>query len=260
MTQYVSPEATIHPTVEIGPFTVISADVEIGEGTRIGSHVVILDGVRIGNHCQIFTGAVLGTIPQDKKYSGEQALLIIGDHVVVREYCTLNIGTEATGHTLIGNSSLLMAYVHVAHDCQIGNHVVLANNVNLAGHVSIGDHAILGGLVAVHQFTSIGKYSMIGGGTLVRKDVPPFVKAAREPISYAGVNSVGLKRGGYDQNTIHHIQDMYRILFVKGYGVNKAIQMIQKEIEDSEYKSYILECIEQSKRGIIRGLTKRNVH
>ncbi len=253
MTQYVSPEASIHPSVEIGPFAVISADVVIGEGTRIDSHVVILDGVRIGSHCKIFTGAVLGTAPQDKKYSGEQALLIIGDHVVVREYCTLNIGTEATRRTLIGDHSLLMAYVHIAHDCVIGNHAVLANNVNLAGHVSIGDRAILGGLVAVHQFTTIGKYSMIGGGTLVRKDVPPFIKAAREPISYAGVNSVGLKRGGYDQDTIHHIQDIYRILFVKGYGVSKAIRIIQNEIKDSEYKSYILQFIDKSKRGIIRG-------
>ncbi len=260
MNHFVSPHAQIHPSVELNPYVVIEDDVVIGEGSRIGSHAVIMNGVRLGKHVKIFTGAVLGTIPQDKKYKGEQTLLEIGDHVTIREYCTLNIGTDATGKTVIGDHSLLMAYVHIAHDCVIGQHVVLSNNVNLAGHVNIGDYAILGGLVAVHQFGKVGKLSMVGGGTLVRKDIPPYVKAAREPVSYTGVNRIGMERAGMAGTAIHHIQDIYRVLFVKGYRLQKSLDIIENEIEDTEFKHSILEFITNSQRGIMRGfMRKRSV-
>ena len=249
----VHPKARIGKHVKIGPFTSISKDVEIGDGTEIGPHVTIYDGVRIGNNCRVFPGAIIGGVPQDLKYEGEDSILEIGNNVVIREYCTLNKGTMANYKTKIGDGCLLMAYVHIAHDCIVGKNCILANNVNLAGHIEIGKYAILGGLVAVHQFVKIGPYSMIGGGSLVRKDVPPFIKAAREPLSYVGVNSVGMRRRGFSNKEINHVQDIYRMLFVRGYNTTQALARIETTIKASPQRETILTFIQNADRGIMRG-------
>ena len=249
----IHPEAQLGTNVTVEAFTTIARDVVIGEGTWIGSNVSIMDGVRIGKNCRIFPGAIVGAIPQDLKFAGEQSILEIGDHVTIREYCTLNRGTKASHRTSIGNHCLLMAYVHVAHDCLIGDHSILANNVNLAGHIEIGHHAILGGLSAVHQFVKIGEHVMVGGGSLVRKDIPPYVKAAREPIGYAGVNSVGLRRRGFSSEQINNIQDIYRILFVKAYNTSQALQVIEATITATPERDLILEFVRNADRGIMKG-------
>ncbi len=250
---HINPKAVIGENVSIGPFVCIDEDVIIGEGTEIGSNAVILRGTRIGKNCKIFPGAVIGADPQDLKYDGEYTILEIGDHTTIREFCTINKGTTATGKTVIGSHCLLMAYVHVAHDCIVGNHVILANNVNLAGHVEIADHAILGGLVAVHQFVRVGEHVMVGGGSLVRKDVPPYVKAAREPLSYIGVNSIGLQRRGFEQSTIDQIQEIYRCIFMKSNNISKSIENIEADFEETHEKTKIISFIRNSERGLMKG-------
>lgn len=249
----IDPMARIADDVEIGSFTCIAGDVEIGEGTWIGPHVTILDGVRIGENCKIHPGTVLGGIPQDLKFKNEYSLLEIGNNVTVREYCTLNRGTRDKGTTKIEDNCLIMAYVHIAHDCYIGKNSILANSVNLAGHIHVGENVVIGGMSAVHQFVKIGDHAMIGGGSLVRKDVPPYVKAAREPLSYAGINSVGLRRRGFSTEDINIIQDIYRYLFVRGYNTRQAIDMIETHLPSSEYKDTILQFVNESDRGLMRG-------
>lgn len=250
---FVHPTAVLGRNVVVEPFAFIGPKVEIGDDTWIGPHATVLEGAFIGSNCKIFPGAVVGAIPQDLKYKGENSTLVVEDHVTIRECCTLNRGTEASMSTRVGKGSLLMAYVHVAHDTFIGSNCILANNVNLAGHIEIGNYVILGGLTAVHQFVKIGDHAMIGGGSLVRKDVPPFVKAAREPLSYAGVNSIGLKRRGYSTEQVNHIQDIYRILFVKNNNVRKAIETIEKDLEHSIEKEQILTFLRHADRGIMKG-------
>ena len=220
----IDPSAIIGKNVVIEPFAHIKSDVVIGDNSYIASHAVICEGARIGKNCSIFHGAVVSSIPQDLKYENEYATLEIGDNTIIREYCTLNRGTKASGKTVIGSNCLLMAYVHVAHDCIIGNHCVLANNVTLAGHIEVGDWAVLGGLTAVHQFVKIGVHAMVSGGSLVLKDVPPFVKVARNPLAYIGINSIGLHRRNFTQEQINHIQDMYRILFVQNNNITKGLE------------------------------------
>jgi len=249
----VHPDAQIGKNVTIEPFCVIDGDVEIGENTWIGPHVTIMNGTRIGSNCKVFPGTVLGSIPQDLKFEGEDSILEIGNNVVIREYCTVNRGTKANFKTHIKDGTMLMAYVHVAHDCIIGEHSVLVNNVNLAGHIEIGKYVIMGGMSAVHQFVKIGDYCMIGGGSLVRKDVPPYVKAAREPLSYAGVNSIGLRRRGFSNKQINHIQDIYRILFVKGYNTRQAIAIIETSINASAERETILQFMSHTDRGVMKG-------
>ena len=255
----ISPLASIHPNSKIGnnvtidPFSMIHADVEIGDGTWIGSNVTVFGGARIGKSCKIFPGAVISAVPQDLKYQGEITTAEIGDGTIIREYVTVNKGTKAAGKTVIGKNNLLMAYVHVAHDCVIGNGCVLANGVTLAGHIIIDDFAIIGGLSAVHQFVHIGKHVMISGGSLVRKDVPPYTKSAHEPLSYVGINAIGMRRRNFNNETINQIQDIYRILFVQGYSVKKAVEEIEKTVPDSEPKTEILEFIKSSNRGIMKG-------
>ncbi len=249
----VHPAASVHESTVISPFVTIEEDVEIGPNCWIGPNAVILNGTRMGKNCKIFPGAIVGGVSQDLKYKGEESILVIGDNVVIREYCTLNRGTQANYATKIGNNCLLMAYVHVAHDCVLGDYCILSNNVNLAGHISVGDYAIIGGLAAVHQFVQIGEHAFIGGGSLVRKDVPPYAKAARSPLSYVGVNSVGLRRRGFTKEQIHHIQDIYRILFVRGLNHSNAVEKVRTTIEDSVEKSRILEFLSQTERGIMRG-------
>lgn len=251
----ISPKATLGQGVSVGAFACIEEDVVIGAGTTIGSNAVILRGTRIGENCKIFPGAVIGAEPQDLKFAGEYTTLEIGDNTTIREFCTINRGTTASGKTVVGSNCLLMAYVHVAHDCIVGNNVILANNVNLAGHVEVGDHAILGGLVAVHQFVRIGAHVMVGGGSLVRKDVPPFVKAAREPLSYIGVNSIGLTRRGFSQGTIDEIQEMYRCVFLKSISISKSLENIEHDFKHSAEKDIIVSFIKNSERGLMKGFS-----
>jgi UDP-N-acetylglucosamine acyltransferase len=252
----VHPGARIGAGVTISPFAVIEDDVSIGEGTWIGPHVTIMSGSRIGRNCKIFPGAVIGAAPPALKYQGEYATVEIGDHVTVREYCTLNKGTKASDRTMIGDHCLLMAYVHVAHDCQIGRNVILANNVNLAGHIEVGAYAVLGGMTAVHQFVKIGAHVMVGGGSLVTKDIPPYVKAAREPLSFTGVNSVGLRRRGFTAEQIHAIQEIYRVLFVRGYNTTQALELIESQMADSPERQAIVDFIRTADRGIMRGFNQ----
>ncbi len=251
--RHIHPKAQIGKNVTIGPYTVIEEDVVIGDDCWIGNGVTIMNGTRMGHGCKIFPGAVVGAIPQDLKYRGENTTLEIGNEVIVREYCTLNRGTADAWTTKIGDRCLLMAYVHVAHDCFIGNSCILANNTTLAGHIHIGDFARLGGMTAVHQFVRIGGHVMISGGSLVRKDVPPYVVAAREPLSYAGVNRIGLHRIGIPRPVIHHIEDIYRLLFVRGMSTKRAVAAIEDQIEPSPYREEILAFIRGSKRGLMKG-------
>ena len=250
---FVHSTAKLGENVTVEPFAYIGENVEIGEGSWIGPHATVLEGSFVGKNCKIFPGAVVGAIPQDLKYKGEKSTLVIEDNVTVRECCTLNRGTEASMTTRIGKGTLLMAYVHVAHDSYVGSNCILANNVNLAGHIEIGNQVIIGGMSAVHQFVKIGDHVMIGGGSLVRKDVPPFVKAAREPLSYVGVNSIGLRRRGYTNEQINHLQDIYRILFVKGNNVKKAIEIIEATIKETNEKEIILQFLGQADRGLMKG-------
>ena len=204
---YIHPNAKVATNVKIDPFTVIHQNVEIGEGTWIGSNVTIMEGARIGKNCRIFPGAVLSAIPQDLKFNGEVTTVEIGDNTTIREFVTIHRGTSDRWKTVVGQNCLIMAYTHIAHDCKIGDNCILSNNTQVAGHVTVGNHAILAGMCAVHQFVNIGQHSFVAGGSLVRKDVPPHIQAGRMPRSYAGVNSVGLKRKGFTVETDNHIQD-----------------------------------------------------
>jgi len=255
---YVHPDAKIAPNVRIDPFTTIHKNVEIGEGTWIGSNVTIMEGARIGKNCQIFPSSVISAIPQDLKYKGEDTVTIIGDNTTIRECVTINRGTTDRNETRIGNNCLIMAYTHIAHDCQVGNYCVFSNNTTLAGHIIVGDYVVLAGLTAVQQFVRIGSHSFVTGGSLVRKDIPPYVKAAREPLSYVGVNSVGLKRRGYSTEKINQILDIYRILFVRGYNVSKALSIIETDIPVSDERDEILSFVRETGKGIMKGYTRRH--
>jgi UDP-N-acetylglucosamine acyltransferase len=251
---YIHPQAKIAQNVVVEPFVTIHKNVEIEEGTWIGSHVTIMEGARIGKNCRIFPGAVIAAVPQDLKFKGEDTLAVIGNNVTIRECVTINRGTKDKLKTVINDNVLLMAYAHIAHDCIIGKHTIIANAVNIAGHVKVGDHAIIGGLSAVHQFVSIGQHAMISGGSLVRKDVPPYTKAAREPLSYAGINSIGLRRRGFSSAKINEIQDIYRLIYLRGHNTSQAIALIESEMPATEERDDILSFIKRSDRGIMRGM------
>lgn len=253
----IHPEAKIGNNVTIGSFSSIAQDVEIGDNTWIAPNVTIMDGARIGKNCRIFSGAVISAIPQDLKFEGEKTYAEIGDNTTIRECVTINRGTKDRWKTSVGNNCLIMAYVHVAHDCVIGNNCILVNSVQLAGHVEIGEYAILGGLSAAHQFTKIGAHAMISGGSLIRKDVPPFVKAAHEPLSYVGINNLGLRRRGFTGTQIANIQEIYRVLFLKGYNLTNALEIITNDFEESPEKTIVTDFLKVSKRGIIKGIYKK---
>lgn len=253
---YVHPQAKVAKNVVIEPFVNIEKNVEIDEGTWIGSNVTIMEGARIGKNCRIFPGAVISAIPQDRKFAGEDTIVKIGDNTTVREFVTINRGTKANIETSIGNNCLLMAYVHIAHDCIIGNNVILANAAMLAGHITIDDWSIIGGMSAVHQFVQIGAHAFISGGALVRKDVPPFTKAAREPLSYVGINSIGLRRRGFSNERINAIQDIYRIMYLRGYNISQAIAIIEAEVPATPDRDEILAFISRSTRGLMKGYGK----
>lgn len=255
---YVHPQAKIANNVVIEPFVTISKNVEIGEGTWIGSNVSIMEGARIGKNCKIFPGVVISAIPQDLKYNGEDTLVRIGDNVTIREFVTVNRGTKASFETVIGDNSLLMAYSHIAHDCVVGKHCIIANASTLAGHIIIEDYAIIGGLSAVHQFCNIGAHVMISGGSLVRKDVPPYTKAAREPLSFVGINSIGLRRRGFSSEKINEIQEIYRIIYQKSYNVSQALEIIDAELPATSERDEIVSFINNSSRGIMKGYSRLN--
>lgn len=250
---YVHPDAKVADNVVIEPFVSIDRDVVIGEGSRIGSSVTILSGTRIGKNCSIFPGAVIGAIPQDLKFRGEYTTVEIGDNNTIREFVTIHRGTASKGKTIVGNNNLLMAYVHIAHDCVVGNYVILGNNTQLAGEVIIDDWAIISGMTGIHQFCRIGSHVMIAGGSLVRKDVPPFIKAGREPLSYVGINSIGLRRRNYSNEKIREVQDIYRYIYQKGLNTAQAVEIIEAEMPASQERDEVLLFVKDSKRGIIRG-------
>ena len=250
---YIHPQAKIARNVVIEPFSTIDKNVEIGEGTWIGSNVTIMDGARIGKNCKIFPGAVISAIPQDLKYNGEETVVLIGDNTTIRECVTINKGTVDKHRTEVGKNCLIMAYVHLGHDCIIGDNCILGNASQFAGHVIVNDHVVFGGSCAIQQFTKIGIHAYIGGGSLVRKDVPPYTKAAREPLSYSGINSVGLRRRGYTSEKINEIQEVYRYLFLKGLNNSKAIDLIELELRPSKERDEILIFIRSSDRGVMKG-------
>ncbi|WP_457618038.1 acyl-ACP--UDP-N-acetylglucosamine O-acyltransferase [Lutibacter sp.] len=250
---YIHPGAKIATNVVVEPFTTIYNNVIIGAGTWIGSNVTIMEGARIGKNCRIFPGAVISAIPQDLKFDGEDSLAIIGDNTTIRECVTVNRGTKALGKTQIGDNCLIMATSHVAHDCIVGNNCILANGSIIAGHVTIGDYAILSGLVAVHQFIHIGDHSLVSGGSLVRKDVPPYTKAGKEPISFIGINSIGLRRRGFETEKIREIQNIFRILYQKNYNTTQALEKIEAEMEATKERDQIILFIKNSQRGIMKG-------
>jgi UDP-N-acetylglucosamine acyltransferase len=250
---YIHPEAKIAANVVIEPFTVIHKNVSIGEGSWIGSNVTIMEGARIGRNVKIFPGAVISAIPQDLKFAGEETTAEIGDNTTIRECVTINRGTVDKYKTVVGTNCLIMAYVHIGHDCLVGNSVILGNTTQLAGHVLIEDYSIFGGACAVQQFTKVGAHAYIGGGSLVRKDVPPFVKAAREPLTYAGINSVGLRRRGYTNEQINEIQEIYRHIYLKGLNNSEALDKIEVELPSSRERDEIVNFIRSSDRGIMKG-------
>lgn len=248
----ISPDAKIGKNTRIGPFTCIYDNVEIGEDCEIMNGVTIMPGARIGNRVRIFPGAVVGAIPQDLKFKGEDTLAIVGDDSTLRECVTINRGTASKGKTTVGNGCLLMAYTHVAHDCKIGNNVIVSNAVQFGGEVIVDDFAVIGGGSLIHQFCHLGKYIMLQGGALVNKDIPPFVKAAREPISYVGLNAVGLHRHGFTREEVQVISDVYKILYMSDLNVTHAIKLITETLPDSRFRDDIVSFVESSERGIIR--------
>jgi UDP-N-acetylglucosamine acyltransferase len=251
---HVSSGATIGDGAIVEPFSTIYDDVVIGARTKIHPNVTIYPGTRIGEDCEIFPGAVIGVIPQDLKFEGEYTTVEIGNNTKIRECVTIHRGTKDKWKTSIGDNCLLMTYVHVAHDCQIGNNVILASYVGLSGHVLIDDFAILEGKVAAQQFARIGAHTFIGGASLIRKDIPPFIKAAREPLTFAGVNSVGLRRRGYSDSEVREIEDIYRILYVQNNNITKGIEAIKENMAESAIRQLILDFVEGSDKGIIRGM------
>ncbi len=251
---FVSAEASIGENVIVEPFSTIYEDVVIGARTKIHPNVSIYPGTRIGEDCEIFPGAVIGVIPQDLKFEGEYTTVEIGNNTVIRECVTIHRGTKDKWKTSIGNNCLLMTYVHVAHDCQIGNNVILASYVGLSGHVQIDDFAILEGTVVAQQFVHIGSHTFIGGASLVRKDIPPFIKAAREPLTFIGVNAVGLRRRGYSDEQVKEIEDIYRMLYIQNNNISKGIEAIKENMADTAIRKLILNFVEGSDKGIIRGM------
>ncbi len=250
----VSHRAKIGHNVTISPFATVEDKVEIGDNTWIGPNAVILNYTKIGNNCKIFPGAVIGAEPQDLKFKGEESTVEIGNNTTIREFATIHRGTLDKMTTKIGDHCLIMAYVHVAHDCIIGNHVIIANSVGLSGHITIEDYAIIEGMSAAQQFITIGKHAFVAGASLIRKSVPPYVRCAREPLQYIGVNTVGLSRRCFTAEQIKQIEDIYRIIYVKGYNLQNALELVENELPETIFKNEILTFIRQQKDGVIKGI------
>jgi UDP-N-acetylglucosamine acyltransferase len=251
-TAIVEPDAQLGQDVTIGPFSMVGSNVSIGDRVTIGNNVLIEKNTAIGAGCQIFTGAVLGTEPQDLKYKGEKTFLEVGENTIIREYVTVHLGTEKRGKTTVGSHVMLMAYVHVAHDCDIGDHVILANAVNMAGHVEIGEYATVGGVVPIHQFVKIGAHAMIGGGFRVNQDVCPYMRVAGYPLRVVGVNLIGLERRGFSPDTVTTLKKAHKILFRSKLNVSQATERIAQQLPQNEEIKTLLEFIAGSDRGIIR--------
>ena len=251
---YIHPEAKVDPSVQVGPFVYIDKDVEIGAGTIIDANATILEGTRIGKNCHIFPSAVVGAIPQDLKFKGEKTYVFIGDNTTIRECATVHRGTASKGKTVVGNNCLIMAYCHVAHDCILPDHIIMSNATQLAGEVEVDDWAILGGGTLVHQFSHIGAHVMIQGGTRVNKDIPPFIIAARDPVSYCGINSVGLGRRGFSKEQVSSIQETYRLLYMSGLNVSQALEQIVATLPQTPERDLIVDFIKASPRGVVRGI------
>lgn len=249
---YVHPDAKIGKDVTIEPFASVYGDVEIGDGTWIGPNAVIMDGARIGKNCKIFPGAVVSAIPQDLKYKGEKSITTIGDNTTIRECATINKGTVDKMETRIGENCLIMAYVHVAHDTFIGNHVIVAVDTVLAGHMVIEDYAIIEGISGAQQFLHIGAHAFIAAGSLIRKNVPPYIKCAREPLTYTGINAIGLRRRGWKEEVIKEIEDIYRTLYIRNKNISNALAEIEEKYPDSEHKRHIVSFIKASENGIVK--------
>ena len=249
---YIHPDAVIGDNVTVEPFAFVAGNVVIGNSTWIGPGAIIMDGARIGKKCRIFPTAVISGIPQDLKFRGEESTAEIGDNTTVREGSTVNRGTVAVGKTVIGNNCLLMAYSHIGHDCLIGNNCIIGNASGLAGEVKVDDWAILSGATLVHQFTRIGAHVILGGGSKVRTDVPPFIKADRDPLCYLGLNVVGLTRRGFEKDRIDEIHNIYRVIYQNGLNISQALEQAEKQFKPSPDRDYILEFIRNSVRGIIR--------
>jgi UDP-N-acetylglucosamine acyltransferase len=252
-TAIIDSKADIGSNVEVGPYSIIGANVHIGSGTVIGSHVVIQPHVEIGPDCHIFQYASIGAVPQALKFQGEETYVKIGRGTVIREFATVNRGTGfGGGITEVGEENFLMAYVHIAHDCKTGRNVILANNATLAGHIVIEDFVTVGGLVAIHQFVRIGNYAYIGGKSAVVKDIPPYVIAAGDRAKLHGLNSVGLKRHGFSQETLSLLKKAYRIIFRIGLTLNEAIERVKAEVEQVPEINDLIRFIKSSERGITR--------
>ena len=252
-TAVVNPKAKLGKDVEIGPFVIVEEDVEIGAGTKIVGSATILNGARIGKNCLIYPGAVIAGIPQDLKFKGEESLAIVGDNTAIRECATINRGTASKGKTVVGSNCLIMAYSHVAHDCEVGNYVIIGNASQIAGEVVIEDYAILSGSCLVHQFSKIGAHVIIQGGTRVGKDVPPYITVGRDPAAFSGLNTIGLRRRGFSNEKINEIQQVYRYIYQLGLNNTQAIDLIEQELPHSEERDYIVNFIRESQRGIVRG-------
>lgn len=253
---HIHPDAKIGENVTIDPFAVIQGEVFIGADSHVMSHATIMDGSIIGKNCSIYPGAVIGAIPQDLKFVGEKTTVEIGDGTTIRECVTVNRGTKDKWKTVLGKNCLIMAYAHIAHDCILGDYVILANAVQLAGHVEVGNHAIISGLSGAVQFTRIGAHTYIAGNTVIRKDVPPYVKAAREPMSFAGINSVGLQRSKFSADKIKEITDIYRVLFIEKTTTSLALEKIEASFSSTTERDAILDFVKNSKTGIIKRPSK----
>jgi UDP-N-acetylglucosamine acyltransferase len=259
MSAKISPQAFVHETSTLGngvvvePFAYVGPNVVIGERTWIGPHANIVESTTIGSDCKIFPGAVVGAEPQDLKFADEPTTVVIGNRTVIRECVTIHRATADRMKTAVGDDCLIMAYVHLAHDVHVGNNVILANAVNVAGHVTIEDHVIVEGMVGIQQFVRIGAHAFVAGGSLVRKNVPPYIKAAREPLAYIGVNSIGLRRRGFQQDRIQRIEDIYRTLYVQNANMSQALKVADVEFPKCDEKDFVLDFIRESDKGIIRG-------
>jgi UDP-N-acetylglucosamine acyltransferase len=257
----IHPLATVHPNaklgenVEVGPYAYIEEHIEIGDGSKILPHATIFNYVKMGKNCTVFPGAVVGAVPQDLKFDGEVTYVEIGDNVNIRECATINRGTMASGRgvTKIGSNVLLMSYTHVAHDCTVGNNCILVSYVGIAGETDVDDWAIIGGSTVAHQFSRVGTHAMVGGGSKINKDVPPYVLCGREPLSFAGINIVGLRRRGFTSDQIYNIKNMYEVIYGSGLNTTDALAKIEAEFPHSVERDTIVTFIRNSKRGIIKG-------
>ena len=251
---YIHPNAKIGKDVTISPFVTIYDDVEVGDGTYIHPHVTLYPGARIGKNCKIYPGVTVAAEPQDLKFKGEYTTAVVGDNTTLRECVTVHRGTASKGRTIVGSNCLIMAYCHVAHDCELGNNIIISNATQLAGEVVVDDNTVIGGGTLVHQFTHIGSYVMIQGGTLVNKDIPPYVMAARTPVSFAGLNIVGLRRRGFSNEQIATLQEIYRRIFNSDSNMTDALNSIEAELPASTERDYVLSFIRNSSRGVIKGV------